>query len=157
VVGREGSSESIRLPALLGAAGSGRGAVNLVGQSLRLFRERFLDLGLAGHSTGLIHPSSIGWRLLLLRFERSGQIRQCEFLQSLRVSLALSREADNQLGEGVSRGLLVEMATAGQQNLPRLVEGNLQYCQRFGIEVVAVITERHGRWAPPWRKRSHHK
>jgi hypothetical protein len=70
-------------------------------------------------------------------------MRQREFLQSLRVSLALRREANDQLGEGISGGLLVEIAPAGQQNLPRLVEGNLQYCQRFGIEVVAVITEWH--------------
>jgi hypothetical protein len=35
-----------------------------------------------------------------------GKIRQCEFFQPLRVYLALSREADNQLGEGISRGLL---------------------------------------------------
>ena len=57
-------------------------------------------------------PAMVG--ALLWCFEGSGQCRQSELLQSLWVCLALSREADDQLGEGISRGLWVESATAGE-------------------------------------------
>jgi hypothetical protein len=52
------------------------------------------------------------------------------------------------IGEGISCGRPGETAPAGQQNLPCLVKGNLEYCQRLSISATLQQKGRRPKLTP---------